>query len=134
MRLDILERRLTCLQYYFIGAKPSNWIPLIARRYNVSESAVSRDWSRRHDWLPKLAQLQPAETKVAELIKRLELTLETAFKKTVSSSNESVQIGAARTVGQLTRELFSIGQDVGLYPSLEREILEKLTRLEEEIQ
>jgi hypothetical protein len=134
MRIDLLERRLYCLSLAYTGSRPSQWIPHIASKYNTKEKTVWRDWNRRHTWLPQLVQQQSSDQKVAELISRLEFTLEIVYKKAIMSTNEAVQIGAARTVVMLSKELFKIGQDVGLYPSIEKDLLDKLTALEEDMQ
>jgi hypothetical protein len=130
--MNLLERRLECLNLAFTGERPSKWIPNIAKQYDATVKTVWRDWNRRHTWLPNLTLQQSSEQKVAELFSRLELTLQTTYKIAQTSTNESVQIGAARTVVLLSKELFKIGQEVGLYPSIERDLLEKLRVLEEE--
>lgn len=133
MKRQILERRLKCLDMAFSGLRCSEWIPTVAMNYGVSESAIWSDWSRRDTWLPQITQLNKASFKISELIIRLERATTKAYGLMLTTANESVRIGAARTVGSLSKTLFDIGSQAGVYPSITKELLEKLAKLEEEL-
>ena len=133
MNRQILERRLECLEYSFSGVPTSQWIPILARKHGVSESCIWSDWGRRDRWLPELVQLDKSSLKMGELIARLEMALSKAFSTMLTTSNESVRIGATRTVGSLSKTLFDIGSQAGVYPSLLKDVLDKLASLEEEV-
>lgn len=134
MKHQILERRLSCLDMAFSGLRCSKWVPTVATNYGVSESTIWSDWSRRDKWLPQITQLEKASFKISELISRLERATAKAYGLMLTTSNESVKIGAARTVGSLSKILFDIGSQAGVYPSITKELLEKLTKLEEELE
>ena len=121
------------LDYSFSGLRCSEWIPTIARDYDVSESAIWTDWGRRETWLPKIVQLDKSSLKMSELIGRLERALTRAYSLMLTTTNESVRIGASRTVGSLSRTMFEIGSQAGVYPSLLKKVLEKLNELETEL-
>jgi len=129
----ILERRLDCLDYSFSGLRCSEWIPIIAGRYGVSESALWSDWSRRDAWLPQIIQLDKSAFKMSELIGRMERAATKAYSTMLATSNENVRIGAARIVGSLSKTMFDIGSQAGIYPSVMKSLLEKLVMLEEEL-
>jgi len=133
MKRKILERRLEMLDYSFSGLRCSEWIPKIAVKYGVTESCIWSDWSRREAWLPKLVQLDKSSLKMGELIGRLERAMTRAYSLMMTTTNESVRIGATRTVGSLSKTMFEIGSQAGFYPSLLRDVLEKLSKLEEEL-
>ena len=132
MKQSLVERRLLCLKRSFSGVKVSEWCREVAAEYGVSENTVRKDWARRARWLPALVNLPTAEGEATELVARLKMAMQTAFKK-LSSNNESVQVGAARTVGTLSSQLYQIGIECKLYPSLSLELLDKLVQLEEEV-
>lgn len=133
MNQQILERRLRCLDMAFSGLRCSKWIPTVAMEYGVSESAVWSDWGRRAIWLPQITQLDKAAFKISELISRLERASTKAYGLMITTPNENVRIGAARTVGSLSKIMFEIGSQAGVYPSITKELLEKLAKLEEEL-
>ena len=133
MNRKILERRLQMLDMSFSGLRCSQWIPTLARDYRVSESAIWSDWGRRETWLPKIIQLDRSALKMSELFARLEKALTRVYSLMLTSPNESVRIGASRTVGSLSKTMFEIGSQAGVYPSLLKEVLEKLNALEEEM-
>ena len=133
MNREILERRLDCLDYSFSGLATTEWVPRIAQRYNVTESAIWSDWGRRDRWLPELVQLDKSALKMGEIILRLERALTRAYSLMLTTENESVRIGATRTVGSLSKTLFDIGSQAGVYPSLLKDILDKLEEMEGDI-
>ena len=134
MNRRILDRRLVCLGYSFSGVRTSQWVPTVARQHGVSESAIWSDWGRRDRWLPELFSLDRGAYKVSELLGRLELALTKAFALMMATSNESSRIGAARTVDSISKTLYNIGGQAGVYPSLLKDVLVKLAKLEEELE
>lgn len=121
------------MNYSFSGVRTSEWIPILAHRYEVSESAIWSDWSRRGRWIPEIVQLDKSSLKMGELFVRLERALTKAYSLMMTTSNEAVRIGATRTVGTLTKTLFDIGSQAGVYPSLLKDVMDKLVKLEEEL-
>lgn len=134
MNRIILERRLEMLDHSFSGLRTTEWVPTIAQKYEVTESAIWSDWSRREIWLPKIVQLEKTALKMSEIMGRLERALTRAYSLMLTTTNESVRIGATRTVGSLTKTMFDIGSQAGVYPSVLKDIMDKLIHLEEEIQ
>jgi len=133
MNRRIAERRLEMLDMAFSGIRCSEWVPTLAEKYEVSESAIWNDWSRRARWMPQLVQMDESALKMSELIGRLERALTRAYGLMLTTTNEPVRIGASRTVGSLSKTLFEIGSAAGMYPSIMRDILTKLELLEEEM-
>jgi len=129
---EILERRLEMLDMSFSGVRTSEWIPILAHRYSVTESAVWSDWGRRDRWLPQLFSLEKGAYKVSELLGRLELAITRAFGLMMSTNNESVKIGSMRTVDSISKTLYTLGVESGTYPSLLKDLMTKLVKLEEE--
>ena len=132
MNRKTLERRLECLDYSFSGLGTTEWVPVIAGKYEVSESAIWSDWGRRDIWLPKILQMDKSALKMGELFARLEKAITKAYSLMMTTTNESIRIGASRTVGSLSKTLFDIGSQAGIYPSLLKEIIEKLSKYERE--
>lgn len=133
MRRQILERRLDCLNYSLSGVRASTWVPTVAAKYECTESCVWSDWSRRSVWLPKLLQLNEAAYKVSELLAGLERAREVAYGLMQMGASQSVRIGATRALGSLSKVMFEIGTESGTYPSLLKDVLDKLVKLEEEL-
>jgi len=121
------------LKYSFSGVSTSEWVPIIADRHGVTESAIWSDWTRRDRWLPQIFSLDKGAYKVSELLGRLELALTKAFALMMSTTNEAVRIGAMRTVDSLSKTLYTLGTESGTYPSLLKDVLNKLASLEEEL-
>ena len=134
MNRKILDRRLECLNYAFSGVRTGEWVPIIATKYGVSESGIWNDWSRRPRWISEVFTLDEGAYKVSELLGRLELALIQAYRLMVTSKNESVKIGAARTVESISKSLYMIGGQAGVYPSLLKDLMTKLEALEEEME
>lgn len=133
MNRIIVERRLEMLDMAFSGVRLTDFVPTLAEKYGVSESAIWNDWSRRARWLPQLVQMDESALKLSELIGRLERALTRAYALMLTTTNEPVRVGATRTVGSLSKTLFEIGSAAGMYPSIMRDILAKLEKLEEEM-
>lgn len=134
MNRRILERRLEMLEYAFSGVRYSKWTPIIAEKHGVSESAICSDWGRRGRWLSQLFMLDKSAFKLSELMGRLELALTKGFALMLTTTDERVRISSMNTIGSLSKAMFDIGSQAGVYPSLLRDILDKLVSLEEELE
>jgi len=71
MREDIKARRIAMLDADGMGTRPKDFIPILARKHEVSEDALWRDWGRRRSWMGKLARLNENMSLVAEELNRI---------------------------------------------------------------
>ena len=72
MREDIKARRVAMFDAESMGIRPSIFIPVIAELYEVSESALWRDWGRRRSWIPKMTRLTENMHLLAEEFTRID--------------------------------------------------------------
>lgn len=63
-----------------MGQRPKKFIPLLAKRHNVSEATLWRDWSRRRSWLPKLARISENMHLLAEELTRIKRLKNQAYR------------------------------------------------------
>jgi hypothetical protein len=104
----ILERRLNCLEYYFLGVKSSEWIPVVAKRYGVKPQAIRSDWTRRSKWIPNLQNQLDSQARFSERLVLLDTLTKKAYAMTRTADNDSAKIGAIRTCGALIGQYFDI--------------------------
>ena len=133
MRRALVERRLRMLDYYLSGALTEENVKVLAEEFGVSPRAIWSDFTRRVDWIPRLYSMKDAELKVREMAAFLEKTLERAYQLSIMARNEGAQIGAQRNVAMLVGKLHDLYESLGITPSIYTEFMEKLAKLEEEL-
>jgi hypothetical protein len=108
MKQNIYERRLNCLEFDFIGAKPSEWIPIIAAKYGVTTRAIRKDWSRRSIWMPEIQNQSAAKERFNELMVMMKTLIHNAYRLSRTANSSNIRIGSIRTTGDLIEKYFSI--------------------------
>jgi len=120
MNERILERRLSCLEYYFLGAKSSKWIPVVAEKYGVKPQAVRSDWTRRGRWIPSLQNQIDSQAKFSEHVVLLDDLTKRAYAMIRTTNNDAIKLGALRTCGALINQYFVITTEYDLEGLKER--------------
>lgn len=73
------ERRKEMVKKHGTGYKVSEYEKGMAKDYGVSVNTIRSDWTRRHEWLPVLAQLEDGKLVIAEVIMQIRLIREAAW-------------------------------------------------------
>ena len=77
MKEEVIERRREMLAYHRQGLSVKDWAPQVASKFQVTEDAVKRDWSRRRIWIHLFLKFDnPIELAKNLLIENEDLSLD----------------------------------------------------------
>ena len=97
------------------GLKLAKWAPILAKKFEISEEAIRRDWSRRHSWIHNFINLDDAFSGVKKLIAQNQLLVQDAcilFEEADDPKNK-LQYMWLRL--KIWREQFNMMKDMGFF-------------------
>ena len=75
MKQEVVDRRREMLSFHEQGLKVTEWVKLVASKFQMTEDAVKKDWSRRRSWIHLFVKLEDPISLVKKLISDNELLL-----------------------------------------------------------
>ena len=72
---EMVERRTEMLNLNRSGMKPSEWIPLVASNYEISQDAVKKDWGNRRNWIQHFMKIDDSKQLALEMLQDYEVSI-----------------------------------------------------------
>jgi hypothetical protein len=76
---EMIERRTEMLNHYSTSMKPSEWVPLVASKYGISEDAVKKDWGNRRKWIQNFSKINDSKQLASEMLQDYEVSILDAY-------------------------------------------------------
>ena len=76
---EMVERRKEMLDLNRSGMKPSEWIPIVASNYEVSEDAVKKDWGNRRNWIQQFMKINDSQQLALDMLQDYEVSILDAY-------------------------------------------------------
>lgn len=91
---EMIERRKEMLNLSRSGAKPSEWIPLVASNHEISEDAVKKDWGNRRNWIQQFMKINDSQQLALELLQDYEVSILDAYHLYAEAEDVKTKIQA----------------------------------------
>jgi hypothetical protein len=113
MQIQIYNRRKDILRFHSRGLKLSDYIEKLAKKHKCSNRALRNDFTRRHEWIPKILLLDEADNDNAR-VGALKLLGDSVFRQI-----EVLQsLGEIQQVPQRIEGTLSVNPDEALHKLL----------------
>jgi len=113
MNPELRERRIDMIEAVGKRIRPSLFIRAIAKKQNIKEDTLRRDWARRRQWMPKLMQLGDPSL-IPELLAGV-IDLLPELRKLIEAENTPphIRLGAIHRIATITLDYIDQLQSLG---------------------
>ena len=130
MNQDLRERREKLLDLRFKGLPMNEIVTDLSKDYNVTESAIYMDWSRRDTWIKEVTEFTDLDSELYESLSHIKKARNKALLLVYSSDNDNAKVGALRLYADMNFKIINVIMDLKKYRDIE-EIKERLMELEQ---
>jgi hypothetical protein len=113
MQIQIYNRRKDILRFHSRGLKLSDYIEKLAKKHKCSNRALRNDFTRRHEWIPKILLLDNSKDLVNELMLTLQEARTAAWRVFHEADNDNARVGALKLLGDSVFRQIEVLQSLG---------------------
>jgi len=114
MKEEIAERRKEIFSYYMEGTKCSEFAPIIAKKYDCTEDAIRRDWSRRREWMHLFVNIDSAKDLAYRLLMDYEVSIIDSYHLYEIAENFKDKMQAYRLRRELMKDKKEFFKDINV--------------------
>ena len=115
MNDQLIDRRREMFSYHRDGLKVCEWASLVASKYNVSEEAVKRDWSRRRNWISCFFKFDDPIAMAKKLIADNEILMLDATNVYMQAEAPRIQLQLLWLLLKINHERANLLKDMGAF-------------------
>lgn len=111
------ERRKMMVTKYEQGYSFTDFADAIAKEFKVTVTALKRDWARRKEWLPILAQVDDKKFRISQVAMRIRAIMDVCwetYRAARKANNHNACVGAIEKLIRVSQHEVDIFQSLGV--------------------